>query len=69
MPKFGLKAKYRPYQCTVCGHGQEIQTNHTDQGFALCSGCSWKCYGFAPDKSMDFGGQAYRLFKYTEDYQ
>jgi predicted nucleic acid-binding Zn ribbon protein len=62
MPKFGLKMKYRNYECTVCGNTQMIQTNHTDKCYDHCSDCSWKSQGFGPGILMF--GTFHRLFKF-----
>ena len=60
-PTFGLMVEPRPYQCTACGHKQTLSTNHTDNAFDFCHGCSWKV-GAHP--GIDVGGRRYRAFKY-----
>lgn len=41
-PVFGLYSQYRSYRCLNCGETQLLATNHTDECFAHCDGCSWK---------------------------
>lgn len=66
MPKFGLPHAHRPYVCTVCGHEQEIATNHTDQCSAICKGCSWKGIGFGAGHQIPaLGSHTYRVFRYA----
>ena len=65
---FGLKHTYRPYRCTVCGHEQEIGTNHTGACSDICKGCSWKGEGFgAGHKIPALGGNTYRRFEFIEE--
>lgn len=39
---YGLKVRYRSYKCDCCGHGHDIQTNHTGALNIYCPNCSWK---------------------------
>lgn len=39
---YGLMVRYRSYRCQVCGHIQNIQTNHTGVCMDHCMGCSWR---------------------------
>jgi predicted nucleic acid-binding Zn ribbon protein len=68
MAEFGLKVEYRPYECTACGHEVEIQTNHTDNCYSICKGCSWKGEGFGEGVRIPaLGNGIYRAFKYSGD--
>jgi len=65
-PLFGLKALHRPYECTVCGHEQEIETNHTDSCLDYCKGCSWEP-SFGEGYAVPvLGDRIYRVFVCTE---
>jgi len=63
-----LQMKYRPYTCAVCGHEQEIQTNHEGECFDFCKGCSWKCMNKEEDptgeNSTILFGRWYRRFRF-----
>lgn len=62
---WGMKLAYRPYKCTVCGHEEEIQTNHTGTVSNYCKGCSWKP-SFGPGHKIPaLGNHTYRVFKYN----
>ena len=41
-PVYGLKVRYRDYQCDCCGHVHKVQTNHTGKCFPSCPKCSWR---------------------------
>lgn len=66
-PKGGPRREYRDYRCLLCGHEKKIQTNHIGTCYDNCESCSWKSFGFdiAGDKTMDYGGRAYRKFEYV----
>lgn len=35
----GVKISYKKYKCTVCGHEEEIQTNHYGDVYSACKDC------------------------------
>jgi len=77
---YGLRLKYRPFRCEVCGRVQLIQTNHRGECISYCytgpavkesdkiagGGCSW-APSFGP--SVFSSGYAYRKFKYAAGWK
>lgn len=62
MADYGLMVMYRHYECTACGHAQEVQTNHTGTCYAVCQSCSWKVHAHP---GVHMLGSMHRLFKYA----
>jgi hypothetical protein len=63
--QFGLKHKSRHYQCSQCGHQQNISTNHTTSCADICKNCSWKPSQGIGHKIPALGGSTYRKFVYV----
>lgn len=62
-PIFGLMVRYRKYKCLVCDHEQSIQTNHTDNCFSHCGGCSWRS-DYNPETKYRYDAGTHRPFTY-----
>jgi hypothetical protein len=60
------KVEHKPYRCTLCGHEQDISTNHYGNVYSQCKGCSWKSEGFGPGQRIG-PGPIHREFEYAGD--
>lgn len=58
---YGLKAQYRDFKCTACGHIQSMYTNHTGTCYDYCKSCSWKVSQYP---GVEMFGHMYRLFAF-----
>ena len=56
-----MRIEPRSHICTVCGHQQQISTNHEGGCYDTCGGCSWKSSGFGPGAHIG-GGPIKRFF-------
>jgi DNA-directed RNA polymerase subunit RPC12/RpoP len=65
-----MNREYRSYKCSVCGHKDQIQTNHIGNVLHYCKNCSWK-RNFAGSEHSHYisklGNQTYRVFVFDPD--